>query len=66
MERTSDLAGARDDFIRRGPLWWAVAASLELGDHAAAERLYAEALAAAAPVRADELRRWGRANGLEL
>ena len=65
LERTSDLAGARDDFIRRGPLWWAVAASLELGDHAAAVRLYAEALAAAEPVGADELRRWGRANGLE-
>jgi hypothetical protein len=65
LERTSDLAGARDDFIRRGPLWWAVAASLELGDRAAAERLYAEALAAADPVQADELRRWGRANGLE-
>ena len=65
LERTSDLASARDDFIRRGPLWWAVAASLELEDHAAAERLYAEALAAAVPDHADELRGWGRANGLE-
>jgi len=65
LERTSDLASARDDFIRRGPLWWAVAASLELGDHTAASRLYAEALEGAAPVRADGLQRWGRANGLE-
>ena len=47
------------------PLWWAVAASFELRDHAAAGRLYAQALATAEPVRANELRRWGRANGLE-
>jgi hypothetical protein len=26
-----DLGRARDDFNRRGLLWWAVAASLELG-----------------------------------
>ncbi len=65
LERTSELAGARDELARRGPVWWAAAASLELGDYAAAARLYAQALAAAAAVRADELWSWGRANGLE-
>ncbi|MEP7227213.1 MAG: hypothetical protein ABI785_07615 [Gemmatimonadales bacterium] len=42
LERTSDLAGARDELARRGPVWWA----------------------AAAAIRADELRSWGRANGV--
>ena len=65
LERTSNLAGARDDLARNGPLWWAAAASLELADHPAAGRLYAQAVASAEPARADELRRWGRANGLE-
>jgi hypothetical protein len=65
LERISDLASARDDPVRHGPLWWAAAASLELAAHAAARQLLAQAVAAAAPAKADELRRWGRANGLE-
>jgi hypothetical protein len=65
LERLTDLASARDELVRRGPLWWAAAASLELGEPAAAARLFAQALAAA-PAKADNLRRWGRANGLEL
>ena len=64
LERLTDLASVRDELVRRGPLWWAAAASLELGEHAAAARLFANALAAA-PAKADNLRRWGRANGLE-
>jgi hypothetical protein len=64
LERLTDLASARDELVRRGPPWWAAAASLELGEHAAAARLFAKALAAA-PAKADNLRYWGRANGLE-
>jgi hypothetical protein len=65
LGRTGTLAGARDELAKRGQLWWAAAASLELDDHAAAKRLYARAVASAAPARAEELRRWGRANRLE-
>jgi hypothetical protein len=65
LERTGNLAGARDELARHGSFWWAAAASLELADHAAAGQLYAQAVAAAGPAKADELRRWGRANGLE-
>jgi len=64
LERVIDLPSARGELARRGPLWWAAAASLELGEPAAAARLFAQALAAA-PAKADDLRRWGRANGLE-
>jgi hypothetical protein len=66
LEHLVDLPSAREELARRGPLWWAAAASLELGEHAAAARLFAQAVAAAAPpARADDLRRWGRQNGLE-
>jgi hypothetical protein len=65
LDRVVDLEGAREELIRHGPLWWAAAASLELDDHSAAARLFAQAVAAAAPGKADELQRWGRANGLE-
>jgi hypothetical protein len=65
LARTGNLAGARDELARTGPLWWAAAASLELGDHETARRLFQQDLAAAAPDRADKLRRWGRINGLE-
>jgi Domain of unknown function (DUF4304) len=65
LDRVADLKGAREELIRHGPLWWAAAASLELDDHGAAARIFAQAVAAAAPGKADELRRWGRANGLE-
>ncbi len=65
LERVASLPGARDELVRHGPLWWAAAASLELGEGAAAAQLFARALAAAAPAKADALRRWGRANGLE-
>ena len=64
LERLIDLPSARAELARRGPLLWAAAASLELGEHAAAARLFAKALAAA-PAKADNLLRWGRANGLE-
>jgi hypothetical protein len=64
LARVGDLPVARDELVKRGPLWWAAAASLELGEHATAARLFARALAAA-PAKADNLRRWGRANGLE-
>jgi hypothetical protein len=65
LDRVVDLERARDELIRHGPLWWAAAASLELDDHAAAARLFAQAVASAAAGKADELQRWGRANGLE-
>ena len=65
LERVASLPAARDEFVRHGPLWWAAAAGLELGEDAAAAQLFARALAAAAPAKADALRRWGRANGLE-
>ncbi len=64
LERLIDLPSARDELARRGPLWWAAAASLELGEHATAARLFAQAVAAA-PAKADNIRRWGRQNGLE-
>ena len=64
LERLIDLPSARDELASRGRLWWAAAASLELGEGAAAARLFAKALAAA-PANADHPRRWGRANGLE-
>jgi Domain of unknown function (DUF4304) len=65
LDRTGTLAGARDELVRTGPLWWAAAASLELGDYEAARRLFQQDLARATPDRADKLRRWGRANRLE-
>ena len=64
LERLTDLPRVRDELERQGPLWWAAAASLELGEPAAAARLFARALATA-PAKAEHLRRWGRANGLE-
>jgi len=64
LERVADLSSARDELARRGPLWWGAAASLELGEHAAAASLFARALAAA-PAKAEVLGRWGRANGLQ-
>ncbi|HEY3117430.1 MAG TPA: DUF4304 domain-containing protein [Chloroflexota bacterium] len=64
LERLIDLRSARDELARSGPLWWAAAASLELGEHATAAALFAKALATT-PARADNLRSWGRANGLE-
>ena len=64
LDRLVHLPSARDELARRGPLWWAAAASLELGEPAAAARLFAQAVAAA-PAKAENLRRWGRRNGLE-
>jgi hypothetical protein len=64
LERMVELSNARDELARRGPLLWAAAASLELGERAAAAQLLARAVAAA-PAKADDLRRWGRVNGLE-
>jgi hypothetical protein len=40
-------------------LWWAAAASLDLGEPDEAARLFAQALEKAGPPQADELRRWG-------
>jgi hypothetical protein len=60
----ADLRGARDEPARQGFLWWAAAASLELGEHDEAARLFAQALKKAAAPQGDELRRWGRTNGL--
>jgi len=65
LERTSNLAAARDELARQGLRGWAAAVSLELADPARARRHYADALEAADSVKAEELRRWGRANGLE-
>jgi len=62
--RVADLRGARDELARQGSLWWAAAASLELREHDEAARLFAQALEKAVPPHADELRRWGRTNGL--
>jgi hypothetical protein len=64
LARLSDLPSARDELANHGSFWWAAAASLELGENAAAARLFAQALAAA-PAKADGLQRWGRVNGLE-
>ena len=63
LERMADLRGARDYLVTRGARWWAVAASLELGDRDQAERLFARVLAEASG-GTDELLSWGRANGL--
>jgi Domain of unknown function (DUF4304) len=65
LARNGRLAGARYELARSGLLWWAAAASLELGDHEVARRLFQQELAGATPDKADELRRWGRLNGLE-
>jgi hypothetical protein len=64
LSRVADLRGARDELARQGLLWWAAAASLELGEHDEAAQLFARALEKAVPLQADELRLWGRANGL--
>lgn len=64
LSRMIHLSSARDEFVRRGDLWYAAAASLELGERRAAAHYLAEASRAAAPVKADELQRWGQVNGL--
>jgi len=64
LSRVADLRGARDELARQGLLWWAAAASLDLGEHDEAAQLFARALEKAVSLQADELRRWGRANGL--
>jgi hypothetical protein len=64
LSRVANLRGARDELARQGLLWWAAAASLDLGEPDEAARLFAQALEKAGPPQADELRRWGRTNGL--
>jgi hypothetical protein len=64
LERMVELSSARGELARRGPLWWAAAASLELGERSAAAQLFARAMAAG-PATVDDLRRWGQVNGLE-
>jgi hypothetical protein len=59
-----ELSSARDELARRGPLWWAAAASLGLGERSAGAQLFARATASA-PAKAEALRRWGQVNGLE-
>jgi hypothetical protein len=64
LERVSSLAGARDELERRGPLKWAVAASLELGERDMAVTLFRRALEKASPEHAEHLREWGQTHAL--
>jgi hypothetical protein len=66
LERVSTLQGARDELVRRGPLFWAAHASLLLGERDEAARLLERELAKSAsnPEYTETVREWGRANGL--
>ena len=64
LERVSTLAGARGELERRGPLKWAVAASLELGERETASALFRQALEKASPEHAEHLREWGETHAL--
>ena len=66
LERVSTLQGARDELVRRGPLFWAAHASLLLGERDEAARLLERELAKSAsnPDYTETVREWGRANGL--
>ena len=64
LERVSMLRGARDEFIRRGPAFWAAHASLLLGERDEAARIVERELANAKSERAEMIRKWGRQHGL--
>lgn len=66
LDRVSTLRGARDEFVERGPARWAVHASLELGERDEAVRILERAAARSAPKQAEELRQWGREQGLHV
>jgi len=64
LERVSTLRDAREDFLRRGPAFWAAHASLLLGEREEATRILERDLAHALPERAKMIRAWGRRHGL--
>lgn len=63
LERLANLRTARDELERVGPLKWAAAASIELGDVNDAVRLLERAISQQAEY-AEELAEWGRRNGI--
>lgn len=65
LERMSDLRNARDELERSGPLKWAAAASVELGNVDGAGRLLERAISQQAD-NAEELVQWGRKNGIAV
>jgi hypothetical protein len=66
LERVSTLRGARDELLRRGPLFWAAHASLLLGERAEAARILTLDVAKSKsnPEYNETICEWGRANGL--
>ena len=64
LERVSTLRGAREEFQRRGPAFWAAHASLLLGEREEAARIVERELANAKSERAEMIRAWGRRHGL--
>ena len=62
LERFSAIDSARDELARTGQLWWAAAASLELGDRDAARSQLATAIHKAPKTYAPHLVRWGAAH----
>ena len=64
LERVSTIRGARDEFMRRGPSFWAAHASLVLGERDEARQILERELARAKPEYAETLREWGGKNGL--
>jgi hypothetical protein len=64
LERMSTLRGAREEFLRRGPAFWAAHASLLLGEREEAARIVERELASAKSERAEMIRKWGRQHGL--
>jgi hypothetical protein len=64
LERVSTLRGAREEFLRHGPAFWAAHASLLLGEREEAARIVERELAGAKSERAEMIRKWGRQHGL--
>ena len=64
LAKHGTLRAARDELTRTGPLWWASAASLCLGETADAQRLLALAVARATPPHAPFIIRWGKQHAL--
>jgi hypothetical protein len=64
LERVSTIRGARDEFMRRGPAFWAAHASLVLGERDEARQVLERELARAKPEYAETLREWGQKHGL--
>ena len=66
LDRVSTIQGARDELLRRGPLFWAAHASLLLGEREAAAGILERELVKSKsnPEYTETIRKWGHANGL--